>query len=616
MRKLSVLGLAWFAINQLSCLTSFAQSTGGTILDDAPSSYGFAGLSVNKDADGFYVYRVDEASPAGKAGLKASDRLESFEIAEPGAIIKKTLRKTITYNPNRTITLTVRRGGQLLTLLLRVSSMQEFPDDELLKDKREERKRDSQAVSYSDDLFSDVSELPQVVEFFDPQLGPSSILLDKRLEGLKVMCRALDNVDVRETLKKLGLTQSPQVFTVDKEDEKLYPFPIGKNWRVNREMFSTLHYDRPEAGEFAAVSKTAGSLPEPSPTIASGGITLSQKQFDGWPAIVHTGLGTIIFDGRGGHLGPSISPLVPLAHTWFYQNQRGYSCAEASKRKKELQKLLLQIVRLLNTDSLDTKVGTSVITGEAKFAGNSIKAGFEENPGLGKFGQLKASAPDLRLVSPNCAVARVAHANSLGESYFYLIDDQGWRLSAIRTPLEGKKAAPGHDVEEPSIDENWNRREAARVKELTASQKATYDSHKDLELRVQKRSLMTDTEVRQWFKSRLNALQEIADQSMQSLRTGDFVFSWHTKLKKPLLVKEDPKASILEKLAAQELDGVEKLKDKNVFLRFGSARYSPSGLLYSQDNCPPPIGPYGTLWTEKLADHWYLMRVIDSHQFE
>jgi hypothetical protein len=102
---------------------------------------------------------------------------------------------------------------------------------------------------------------------------------------------------------------------------------------------------------------------------------------------------------------------------------------------------------------------------------------------------------------------------------------------------------------------------------------------------------------------------------MADLKVGectDFRYFYNTS-EQP--VTGDPAVSIAGRLNALELGVVHKLKEKNVYLTFFSGRYSMSGLLYSEDNCPPPIGPYGTIWTEKLADHWYLMRVIDENQF-
>jgi hypothetical protein len=74
--------------------------------------------------------------------------------------------------------------------------------------------------------------------------------------------------------------------------------------------------------------------------------------------------------------------------------------------------------------------------------GVSIKAGSVQTPSLGEFKQLSKDQIEVRLLSEKTAVARVHHVQRGGESYFYLVDDNGWKVSAIRTPLDGRKIAP------------------------------------------------------------------------------------------------------------------------------------------------------------------------------
>lgn len=344
-------------------------------------------------------------------------------------------------------------------------------------------------------------------------------------------------------------------------------------------------------------------------------IVLRNTKFDGWPPIVHTGFFHMIFDGRGGHLGPCIVPLVPMAHTWFYQNQNNFIKSNGNGLSQALHSLVHQTVSSLNGNSIDTKTASSRLTGEAKLTGNSIKAGSAENPGLGKFSKLDENQIVVRLLSEKCAVARVKHMPPGTESYLYLIDDAGWKVSAIRTPLEVRKIAPGYDIDEPSYDERWNQWDVERVRKLSPSQRASENAIHNAAVRAARRSLMTDDEIKVWFKHHQADLSVLAKQSVADLKVGEFTNSGclDNTSEKPLA--NDSAVSIAGRLKALELGVAHKLKEENVYLIFYGGRYSLSGLLYSEDNCPPPIGPYGTLWTEKLADHWYLMRVIDDDQF-
>lgn len=571
-------------------------------LDDPPSSYGYAGVVINSGVNGVYFQSVDDGSPASKSGIKKNDRLEGFKIDGSRAHIYKSLRKTISYNPNKTILLKINRSGTRMQIPLRVSSLQDYPNDAIFKDKQEERKRDREGIRYSRDLLAEAPEVPQVIEFFDNNTGPSSILLSKRLEGLKVQSLSLDDPRTHMKLKQLNLAIAPQVVAVNDCDEILFPFPIGNDWRINRDLFYSLDYSFPEAGEFAAISLNGGPpIARAVPTILSEQeLALRNNRFDGWPPIVHTGFGQILFDGRGGHLGPSISPLRPYAHTWFYQNQNKFVSGNNAELCQALNALVRQTVESLNNNSLDSKHAASRLTGEAKITGNSIKAGDPEHPGLGRFGRLQENEIDVRLLSEKCAVARVHHMNQGTESYFYLIADDGWKLSAIRTPLEERNFAPGFDIDEPSHDDNWNRLEAERIRQLTPAQKASLDAFHDEQVRALKLSFMTDAEIKVWFDQHRADLNELAKQAMAELNVGEFRqkdFSFNL-----LSVSvRNTDESVPGRLRALELGEAQKLKDKNVYLVFARGRYSLSGVLYSGDNCPPPIGPYGTIWTEMLT---------------
>ena len=592
------------------------EPSGSAQPDDPPSSYGYAGVVINSGVNGVYFQSVDDGSPASKSGLKKNDRLEGFKIVGSHARIYKSLRKTISYNPNKTILLKINRSGTRMQIPLRVSSLQDYPNDAILEDKREERKRDREGIRYSRDLLADAPEVPQVIEFFDNNTGPSSILLSKRLEGLKVQSLSLDDLRTQLKLKRLNLARSPQIVAVDDFDEILYPFPIGNDWRVNRELFYSLDYAFPEAGEFATISFNGGPpIARELPAILSEQeLALRNTRFDGWPPIVHTGMGSILFDGRGGHLGPSISPLRPYAHTWFYQNQHNFVSGNGTELGKALRALVRQTVQSLNDNSLDTKQAASRLIGEAIICGNSIKAGAPEHPGLGRFGRLQDSEIEVRLLSEKSAVARVHHMSQGTESYFYLIEDNGWKLSAIRTPLEGRNFAPGFDIDEPSHDENWNRLEAERNRQLTPAQKASQDAYHAEQVRAFRHSLMTDAEIKVWFEQHQADLNVLAKQAMADLKVGEFRRKDLSFNSLSVSVRNADE-SVAGRLRALELSEAQKLKDKNVYLVFARGRYSLSGVLFSGDNCPPPIGPYGTIWTERLADHWYLMRVIDEQQF-
>lgn len=538
---------------------------GSATLDDSPSSYGYAGVAISSDVNGVYFQSVEDGSPASKSGLRANDRLESFKIYGSRARIYKSLRKTKSYNPNKTIVLKINRSGTRMQILLRVSSLQDYPNDAILKDKQAERKRDREGIRYSPNLLADAPEVPQLIEFFDDNIGPSSILLSKRLEGLKVQSLSLNDPCTHLKLKQLNLAIAPQVVAVDNYDEILFPFPLGNDWRLNRDLFSSLDYAFPEAGEFAAINLNSGPpIARAVPAILSEQeLALRNNKFDGWPPIVHTGFGQILFDGRGGHLGHSISPLRPYAHTWLYQNQNNFVSGNRSDLCQALRALVRQTVQSLNNNSLDTKQAASRLTGEAKICGNSIKAGDPKHPGLGRFGQLQENEIDLRPLSEKCAVARVHHVTHGTESYFYLIADDGWKVSAIRTPLEGQKFAPGFDIDEPSHDENWNRLEAERILHLTPAQKASQDAYHDEQVRALRHSLMTDAEVKEWFDWHQADLNELAKQAMADLKVGEFRRKDFSVNSLSVGVK-DLDESVPGRLRALELGDAQKLKEKNV----------------------------------------------------
>jgi hypothetical protein len=125
---------------------------------------------------------------------------------------------------------------------------------------------------------------------------------------------------------------------------------------------------------------------------------------------------------------------------------------------------------------------------------------------------------------------------------------------------------------------------------------------------------MTDAEIKVWFEQHQADLNVLAKQAMADLKVGEFRRKDLSFNSLSVSVRNADE-SVAGRLRALELSEAQKLKDKNVYLVFARGRYSLSGVLFSGDNCPPPIGPYGTIWTERLADHWYLMRVIDEQQF-
>ncbi len=555
-----------FACFALTLQLPAAETASLNTLDDLPSTYGYAGVRIGRDAKGFFFQAVEDGSPARKSGLQTNDRLERFKIDAPYVRIYKSLSKTITYNPNKTINVTISRAGAKLQIPLRVSSLQDCPNEEILKAKRAERKRDSEEVSYSQDLLVDAPEVPQVIEFFDSKTGPSSILLDKRLDGLKVLSLPLDDPGTQAKLKNLNLKIVPQVVSVDDCNGIIYPFPIGNDWYANRDLFYTIDYKKPDLGEFAAIrDKDRPPVAREVPRILSEQeIALRNTKFDGWPAIVHTGFGQIIFDGRGGHLGPSIEPLRPLAHTWFYHNQNNFSFSKSDKLSRALHVLVRQTVTLLNSDALDTKMASLNLTGEAKLTGNSIKAGWGEIPGLGKFQKLDENQIEVRLLSETCAVARVKQMPPGTESYFYLIDDDGWKVSAIRTPLE----------ERPSPDADWNRFEAESRRSFTPAVRASWDAFHDGQARALRRSLMSDAEIGVWFRQHQADLNVLATKSMADLKVGEFTdFRYFYNKSEPPFAS-DSALAIPARLAALELGVVHKLKEKNVYLTYFSGRYS------------------------------------------
>ncbi|MBL0187194.1 MAG: hypothetical protein IPP97_15795 [Candidatus Obscuribacter sp.] len=584
-----------------------------TSLDDQPGSYGYAGVRLSQDAQGAYFDFVEESSPAYKSGLRKNDRLENFKLRGTHGRIFKSLLETISYNPNQTIDLTIRRDGIEMKIPLRVSSLKKYPNEKLFNDKRKERLHDSKGIPYSPELIADASEMPQIIEFFDSKTGPLSLLLEKRLCGIKVFSLPLDDPRTQTKLRSLGLSLTPQIVSVSAAKEKIFPVTLSDNWRVNRHIFDDIYYEKPEPGEFVPKDHNGPPVGSVVKTeLTPDEFALRREKFDGWTPIVYTGLGKFLFDGRGGHLGPSISSLRPVAHTWHYQNQKEFSSSKAQDLSRILHALVLQAVKALNNNTLDFKESAQILSGEAKLTGVSIKAGSVQTPSLGEFKQLSKDQIEVRLLSEKTAVARVHHVQRGGESYFYLIDDNGWKISAIRTPLDGRKIAPGYDIDEPSMDDNWNRIEAERIQKSTPAQKELEKSYHDEQVRALKRSLMTDDEIKVWFSEHRDDLSILAKQGMNDLKVNEYAY--HIRLRS-IQVTKDPPETLAAKLNALELGTARKLKDKNVYLAFACGRYSLSGLLYSEDNCAPPIGPYGTIWTEKLSDHWYLMRVIDEDQF-
>lgn len=543
-----------------------------------PSDYGFAGIVYGQTAGGHsVVLDLIPDSPASKSELLKDDVIIDFKLEGKSKATYRELRKEISYNPGKTLVLTVVRMGDAnspRTIKMKISSPDPNAHPEQLQAMIQKRQDeiDTQPVA---DVFDKIyGGYPNLVEVFTDR--PSSAILQARLMGVKAISTHQGS-SLGHSLADAGL-------------------PIGSQSILA--MDSRLQFIQTEPGLFNKASDIVNAfIPKAGRPKFEDFVKSFQQQpvNDTWPVPGNypPGSSRIVFNTQGGSIGPETYYLFQVPGTWTNDSDtttnKNKKIALSPSDKRKLESCMAQTFELLNIDLLDSLEGKRLLAGEMLRAGNSIKAGVPNMPAYGHISALSTKDTTLIPVSGSTVVARVHQIGQAFDSYLFFMKDKSgtWKLTAIRTPNEGERTA----------------KETAGI--------------------------MDDDKIKSWFSENQPSLEPLARGCINSLKPHVIYFAddkslsaSSAQLKKKNEAQRsnssktsDETAEIIHSLSKLGLGAALRVRTSDMFLLFPRSNNSDAGLMYCQSNDPPPVNPYGCIWCEKLDEHWYLVRTADNTFF-
>lgn len=160
---------------------------------------------------------------------------------------------------------------------------------------------------------------------------------------------------------------------------------------------------------------------------------------------------------KGGHLGPIITKTDPDIGKWYYGDAISNPPELSSKKDlTDLNHRLKLLVPMLNSFLLESDEAQPLLTGEVKIQKNSLLGGSDEIPCMAPIRELDPATAEIKVISAREAVIRIVSKKNNCDSYLFFVKDGDWKLTAVRTPLEGRRIADGTDEEERSIDASYN----------------------------------------------------------------------------------------------------------------------------------------------------------------
>lgn len=559
-----------------------------------PDDYGYAGIAFDPQEDGtLIVESLLPGSPAASSELKPKDKIISFKIKEKSSDVYKQLNRTISFNPHKTLQLKVIReeaNNKVLNISLKIGSYKDNPDPVRFAHAMESRRLFAKAIPFTPKLQKLIGRTPNIIEIYSPDRGPSRVLMSARVLGVKAVSAAIDSVAANKLGESGMRVDKPDVYLVT-PDGLLYPYLLPQS-------------------EFEAlkVAKEFGCFELPPIPLQINRIALSQKS-DKWiaPEEHHAGNMMAIFDQRGGHFSSGFSYMHQIVGTWPESDSKWLS-----KDIEQIKSAAKAVINAIQNDTLDLKSGQALCTGEALNYGNSVKAHKISRPAFASFGALDGQSIQVNMVSGETAVARVHELSAPFNVYMYFAKARGsgWRLSAIRTPVDLDSIDLFSAKKRASADDHQS--EWLKSHPIAA---ATIDQFNAISSEL---SSAEDSKLVDWFVAHKDDLNGLAKQGLEQLQPNVIVYHdalYHRGLKlddadgKQMIEGDEIKA----KLGRLGLSMALKPRDKNVFLGLDASNLSDTGFLYSVDNLPPPINPYGCYWWQKLDDHWYLVRAISGY---
>lgn len=229
--------------------------------------------------------------------------------------------------------------------------------------------------------------------------------------------------------------------------------------------------------------------------------------------------------------------------------------------------VLVQLAELSKKQAIQTEAARKLLTGEML----ELK--------ISSFGRLTDTPDKVLLLEKNSAVGRFqlfGENNQITDVYFYLQNDNGWKVSAVRLlaltgiieqAYLGLKAKPSLTEEEKSLFENF------------------------------KLTLAPDKELKTWFSGNRMLLDKLCA-LLRAKSNGAFYVNRDDK-------KFPEAAELLRKLnlstARMEANG-------NVEIIIGGVTDNTVGFIYSPSKNSPKISPSSYIWVEEVAANWYLFR--------
>ncbi len=563
-----------------------------------PDDYGYAGIAFDPQEDGtLIVESLLPGSPAASSELKPKDKIISFKIKEKTSDAYKQLNRTISFNPHKTLQLRVSReeaNNKVLTINLKIGSYLDNPDPVRFAHAMESRRLFAKAIPFTPKLQKLIGRTPNIIEIYAPDKGPSRVLMGARVLGVKAVSAGVGSA----AAKSLGASGLP----VDKADVYLVT-PDGLLYP----------YLLPDTEiEALKMAKEFGCFELPPRPEEINRISLSQKS-DKWiePEQHRAGNMMAVFDGRGGHITSSFSYMHQVDGTWPESDSKWLS-----KDVEQIKNAAKAAINAIQNDTLDLKSGQALCTGEALNYGNSMKAHKISRPAFASFGPLDSQSIEVKMVSGEAAVARVHELSAPFNVYMYFAKARGfgWRLSAIRTPVDidsidslRANSRSSGDVRFDAVQSEWLKSHPIAA--------ATIDQFNAISSEL---SCAEDSKLADWFVAHKVAMNDLAKQGLNQLQPNVVVDQgamYHRGLKlddvdgKQMIEGDEIKA----KLGRLGLTMAFTPRPKNVFLGLDPSKQSDTGFLYSVDNLPPPINPYGCYWWQKLDDHWYLVRTVSGY---
>jgi hypothetical protein len=557
-----------------------AKTSSSKILE---KEFGYLDMDLMLHSSGLQTIRALQLKcPATSTALNDFDEILAFNLKDNKGQSYRSLEKTIACNPGRTLQLTLNSHGKIKRIEIPIkssNSSQSFTPEQVEK-ARAFLKEASSFRPIFKSAFKGYANIPQIVEFFEEPLGPSSLLVRPRLSGLKVLSFAYKSEEARKLLKTLALPKAPGIFYIDKDNKGGSVEQIDDlELRIQTETLTQRYQQR-----FNQLLQLSDGTKLPD-----------LQQHFGFMATVHEG-GQSGDHQCCGHYAPPI-----IEGAWpdkpIFTNMPDDSSA---KHDNSFDKCCHDVITAINTASLDSSDIHPKLSGEVALLGNSLVAGSHYLASFSPIRGLKPSPEEVLWLTNKAVVAKVRLGKTNRYSYLFFRKDMAWQLTAVRTPCEtSENSYPSKEMDQSLAA--WFKSYKGELHELeTLLQEATDINWKPVSAQ-QELDIATKCE-------RLWNIACHAPTYFPDALSWLFLRHENDKLEQKLNELGFSSAAHSPRTFNSTLLRASIPADGNYYLSFPSHGCKGAFIVFSPKDNPPGISPNGFIWLKKLDPHWYLAR--------